>query len=102
MFELGYDSDGEIGPFVNMEEIEGEQTSDEDTIGEHGEGIQTQEGLFAGELDEVEAPGDDETEKEVVAAHVPIHDDLLSKLNVTILKGQCCLCLIYYIFQSPT
>ena len=87
-FELGYDSDGQNGPFVDMEEIEGVQIFDENPIAEHEEGVPAPEGLFAGELNEVEAPVEEEKEEEVVAAHIDIHDDILSKMNVSILKEQ--------------
>ena len=69
-----------------MEAIEGDQIFDEDTIGEHAAAIPTEGGVFAGKLYDVEAPVNDETQKEWVTAHVSIHNDVLLKMNVDHLK----------------
>ena len=85
-FEMGYDSDGEAGPFVDMEEIEGEQIFEEEAIEEYAEAFQEPESLFDGDLKEVEDNGDSQVEKEAVEVHVPIEDAVLDKMNCTTLK----------------
>ena len=71
-FELGYDSDGEAGPFCRLEDIEGEQIFDEDDLPEK---TQDEEGTVV----TMETVDD---EKELSGTHhVPIDDEALRKMN---------------------
>ena len=95
-FDMGYDSDGESGPFVNVEDVEGEQMFDEEEMKEmdeeeacNEEQPQQQtnqpdgESENGGEIDVTSADNGDAT-----PSHVPIDEETLSKFSRDKIKEQ--------------
>ena len=78
-FDEGYDSDGESGPFIRMEDVEGEQIFDENGLPEVAP---TEEATAV----TVES-GDGENKSEE-PRHVPIKEDDLKKMSRDALKDE--------------
>jgi hypothetical protein len=73
--DKGYDSDGEMGPFYNRTDKEGQQLFNEDD--DDGVGFVAERAIGVGA--DTETDGADEV-------HVPIHDDTLNKMSMIELK----------------
>ena len=98
-FDKGYDSDGECGPFITMEDVEGEQIFDEPELGERAsDELGTEDGATVVTNDDdadedisnkVEGGDIDHTEGDSAAAyHIPIDEaDLVKMSRDEIKKG---------------
>jgi hypothetical protein len=79
-FEKGYDSDGELGPFNNRIDKEGQQLSNEDD----DDGV----GFVAGRSIDDERGVDTDAVDDEVPDHVPIDLDTLNGMNLNQLKNE--------------
>ena len=93
-FDFGYDSDGELGPFFDMEDVEGVQMFDEPVLGEEPP-PETPEDNNENEVCEAEennqpkgSNSGDNVAPPAPTGHVPIEEDELLKLNRDQLKHQ--------------
>jgi hypothetical protein len=82
-FDDGYDSDGEMGPFNNRTDKEGQQLFNEDD--DDGVGF-VDERLIDDERDGDMVVGDTDTDVAVQGVHVPIDCNTLNRMNVVELK----------------
>ena len=98
-FDKGYDSDGECGPFMIMEDVEGEQIFDEPELGERAsDELGTKDGATVVTNDddadedisnEVEGGDIDHTEGDSAAAyHIPIDEADLVKMSRDAIKKE--------------
>ena len=89
-FEAGYDSDGQCGPFVNMEEVEGQQIFHEMEMVEKIDGklkdsaAMTNDENIENDIDK----GDDDDSTEEESQHVSIAEDDLLKMKREEIKEQ--------------
>jgi hypothetical protein len=85
-FEQGYDSDGEMGPFYNRTDKEGQQIFNEDD--DDGVGFVAERGIDdeGDVVADADADADADDIEEEVYHHVPIDSDRLNKMNLVELK----------------
>ena len=86
-FGLGYDSDGEIGPFINMEEVEGVQIFEKMEMGERNDltTVVTND-TDGGGNDNVEVIKEMEDDMDNTPLYIPIDEGKLTKMSREELK----------------
>ena len=86
---MGYDSDGEIGPFTNMEEVEGVQIFEEMEMGERNDSttVVTND-TYGGGNDNGEVINETEDDMDDTPMHIPIDEGKLTKMSREELKKE--------------
>jgi hypothetical protein len=84
-FEKGYDSDGELGPFYNRTDKEGQQLFNEDD--DDGVGFVAKMAVHDERGVDTDAGDTDDTDV-ADEVHVPIDSNTLNKMNTTELKNE--------------
>jgi hypothetical protein len=86
-FNDGYDSDGELGPFYNRTDKEGQQLFNEDD--DDGVGFVAEKAIDdERDIDTDVGADTDSADDVLVPVHVPIDLDTLNKMNTTELKNE--------------